>query len=98
LSAESVAEMQKHQIGKAELGNVPGRTVRSYGLGWIRKSRSDSQTANHVSHAGAFCSVGWIDHERELVGVLFTPMPLKIAYPIHKKIRARVRTLIPVEN
>jgi len=98
LSAESVAEMQKDQIGEAEMGNMPGRAISSYGLGWIRDLSSDSQTAYSVSHPGAFGSVGWIDHERELVGVLFTPMVLKSALPIHRKIRARIRELIPIEN
>ena len=97
LSADSVAEMQKHQIGDAEIGNTPGN-VNSYGLGWIRKDRSDSETTTRVSHGGLFGTVGWIDPERELVGVLFTPMPLKQARTIHEKIRARVRELIPVTN
>jgi len=97
LSAESVAEMQKDQIGKAEIAYIPG-DAKSYGLGWFRKIRSGSQTAYSVSHPGAFGSVGWIDHERELVGVLFTPMVLKSALPIHRKIRARIQDLIPMEN
>jgi len=70
LSAQSVAEMQKHQIGNAEMGNTPGRTVNSYGLGWIRKSRSDSETTTRVSHGGLFGTVGWIDPERETAAFL----------------------------
>ncbi|MBT4267827.1 MAG: beta-lactamase family protein [Deltaproteobacteria bacterium] len=95
LSEKAVAEMQKHQIGNAELGFIPLETLTSYGLGWIRDSGVDEQTAHRVSHAGAFGSVAWIDRERDLIGVLFTPMPLKDAYPIHKKIQARIRNLIP---
>ncbi len=95
LSEKAIANMQKHQIGDAELGFVPLETVTSYGLGWIRDSQVDKQTALRVSHSGAFGSVAWIDRERDLIGVLFTPMPLRVAHPIHEKIRARIRDIIP---
>jgi len=94
LSKAAVSEMQKHQIGDASLGYLPLQTLTSYGLGWIRESASDVMPAKVISHSGAFGTVAWIDRERELIGVLFTPMPLKEAHPIHNQIRARVHAAI----
>jgi CubicO group peptidase (beta-lactamase class C family) len=98
LSPEAVIEMQRHQIGTANLADVPLREVTSYGLGWIRERTKDSGSAISISHAGAFGSIIWIDHERELIGVLTTPMPLANAHAIHQQIRGRVADLFPVNH
>lgn len=97
LSDQTVKEMQKDQIGVAERAYVPLGTMNSYGLGWIRERSTERDTARCVSHAGAFGSVVWIDNERNLIGIIFTPIPLKFAYPIHEKIRAKIRQSFPVQ-
>lgn len=94
LSEDMIFEMQKHQIGDARLGYVPLESVTSYGLGWIREMPKSSGSQTRLSHAGAFGSVIWIDTERDLLGVIFTPMPLKFAHPIHQQIRTRIQAAI----
>lgn len=69
-------------------------------MGWVRALEQVRVKKPEllIAHGGLFGTVGWIDPERELVGVLFTPMPLNHAKPTHDKIRARVDELIPVSN
>ena len=96
LSAEAVAEMQKHQIGVAELGRVPRIEMRSYGLGWIREKLNAQGAALLVSHMGAYGTIAWVDKQRDLIGILLTPMSVGEFQEFHQKIRARVGEYFPV--
>jgi CubicO group peptidase (beta-lactamase class C family) len=98
LSQAAVREMQKDQIGCASVAFHPVPESRDYGLGWVQDRFGKRGGASSVSHAGMFGTIQWIDNDRNLIGVLFTPMPLKFSHPIHRLIRAQVLSLVPKEN
>lgn len=95
LSQTAVAEMQKDQIGNATVAFHPVSDSRDYGLGWVRdRFGRDGETLS-ISHPGAFGTTQWIDIDRNITGVLFTPMPLKFAHHLHRLVRAQVLALFP---
>jgi len=98
LSRTAVNEMQKDQLGCAAVAFHPVPESRDYGLGWARDRFGRDNETLSVSHAGMFGTIQWIDNDRNLIGVLFAPMPLKFAHPIHRLVRARALALMPKEN
>jgi hypothetical protein len=67
-------------------------------IGWIRNRFATKNEALEISHAGAFGSRIWVDRERNLLGVIFTPIPLNHAKEIHKQIRNKIRLIFPASN
>jgi len=87
--------LAKVQIGTARVAYFPYPDSRDYGLGWVRDRFGPTGRTLSVSHGGMFGTIQWIDNDRNLLGVLFTPMPLRYAYPLHRLVRAQVLALFP---
>lgn len=98
LSESAVAAMQKNQIGNANVSYHPVPESQDYGLGWVRDRFGRNGETRSVSHPGMFGTIQWIDSDRNLFGILFTPMPLQYAHPIHRLVKSQVLALFPEED
>jgi CubicO group peptidase (beta-lactamase class C family) len=92
LSEKSADEMRTKQ-GKLDL-LMSGPYGNDYGLAFFLDKMDSEGRARVITHPGLFGTTPWLDHDRELMGILFVQSNFLRIIPFVRELQTKVRELI----